>query len=163
VNVRSKIISQEFSNKNHLYFYLKILTVLFLVISLSCCGKKGPPIPPDTPSLFPVTKVDAKLLDDNVLELSWIAQAGKGASVPDGFRIYRSKQSLADPECPGCPDVFEMVSELTVAFSLWGWTERQVNYHETLEDGYIYRYKVMAYTYSGLTSEWSNTVEVVVE
>jgi predicted small lipoprotein YifL len=163
LNVRSKIIFQEISKKNHLYFYLKILIVFFLVISLFCCGKKGPPIPPDTPPLFPVTDVVAKLFDDNLLELTWTAQAGKGASVPDGFRIYRSKQSLVDPECPGCPDVFEMVSELTVAYSLWGWAEKRINYHETLEDGYIYRYKVIAYTNSGLTSEWSDTVEVVVE
>jgi hypothetical protein len=160
VNTRSKIISQEFLN--YLYFYLKILTVFFLVFSLSCCGKKGPPIPPDTIPLFPVTNLDAKLFD-NVLELSWTAQAGRGMSVPDGFRIYRSKKSLVKPECPECPDVFEMVSEVAVAFSLWGWTERQINYHETLEDGYIYRYKVIAYTYRGLTSEWSNMVEVVVE
>jgi predicted small lipoprotein YifL len=160
VNTRSKIISQEFLN--HLYFYLKILTVFFLVISLSCCGKKGPPIPPDTVPLLPVTNLDAKLFD-NLLELSWTAQAGRGMAVPDGFRIYRSKRSLVNPECPECPDVFEMVSEMAVAFSLWGWTERQINFHETLEDGYIYRYKVIAYTYRGLTSEWSNMVEVVVE
>jgi hypothetical protein len=162
VNGRSKIIFQEFLNKNHFYFHLKILTVFFLVVSLSCCGKKGPPLPPDTLLLVPVTNLDAKLFD-NEIEVFWTAQAGRGTSVPDGFRIYRSKKSLIVPECLECPDVFEMVSELTVAFSLWGWTERRINYHEILEDGYIYRYRVIAYTYSGLTSEWSNTVEVVVE
>jgi predicted small lipoprotein YifL len=162
VNGRSKIIFQQFLNKNHFYFFIKILTLFFLVISLSCCGKKGPPIPPDALPLLPVTDLNAELFE-NEIELSWTAQAGRGASVPDGFRIYRSKKPLVDPECPECPDVFEMVSELAVAFSLWGWTERLINYHEILEKGHIYRYRIIAYTFSGLTSEWSNTVEVVVE
>jgi hypothetical protein len=162
VNGRSKIIFQEILNKSHFYSSIKILTLFFLVILLSCCGKKGPPVPPDTLPLFPVTDLNAKLFE-NEIELSWTAQAGRGAPVPDGFRIYRSQKSLMDPQCPECPDVFEMVSELAVAFSLWGWTERLINYHEILEKGHIYRYRIIAYTFSGLTSEWSNTVEVVVE
>jgi hypothetical protein len=158
----SKTIHQKFGNKNNLHLYLKFLTIFFLMFSLVCCGKKGPPIPPDMLPLPSVNDLEANLFD-NSLELIWTVQTGKGVSAPDGFRIYRSKISPVDSECPECPDVFEKVSELATLFSLWGRTENRFNYREIIEDGYVYRYKVRAYTDRGQASEWSNTVEVEVK
>jgi hypothetical protein len=157
-----KTIYRKSGNKQKLHLYFKILTTLLMVLSLVCCGKKGPPIPPDMLPLLSVTSLEAKL-SDNELELIWAAQTGKGVASPDGFRIYRSKKSPKDSECPGCPDVFEKISELATGISLWGLGENRFNYRETLEDGYVYRYKVMAFTESGLKSEWSDTVEVVLK
>jgi hypothetical protein len=143
--------------------YFKIFAAFFLILSLACCGKKGPPVPPDMLPLPSVGGLESKLFD-NDLELTWTIQTGKGVSDPDGFRIYRSKKSFADSEeCPGCPDVFEKVSEVMTAVRLWGRTENRFNYREKLEESYIYRYKVMAYTDRGLTSDWSDTVEVIVK
>jgi hypothetical protein len=156
----SKTIYQRSGNKYYLYLYLKILTALLMILSSACCGKKGPPTAPDMLPLPSVTGLEAKLFN-NSLDLIWTIQTGKGVTAPDGFRIYRSKKSPEDSQCPGCPDVFEKVSELATAFSLWGMAENRFIYRETLEDGYIYRYKVMAYTDSGLKSDWSDTVEVV--
>jgi hypothetical protein len=162
MNFKSTAILKKLENKKNFHFYFKIMTVFFLISLLFSCGKKGPPVPPDMLPLLPVTDLEAKLFD-NVLELSWTAQTGKGRPAPDGFRIYRSKKSLVDSECPECPGIFEKVAEMAMAFRLWGWQERRIDYHETLEDGYIYHYKVMTYTHRGLTSEWSNTVEIEVK
>jgi predicted small lipoprotein YifL len=159
----SKTIYQKPGNKNNGHFYLKILTVFFLMLSFACCGKKGPPIPPEMFPLPTVSDLEAKQVN-NSIELIWSVQTGKNVPAPEGFRIYRSKKSLVDSdECPGCPDVFEKVSELATPFSLWGRAENRFNYREALEIGYVYRYKVMAFTDSGLTSDWSNTVEMVVK
>lgn len=155
-----KIIFKKSDNKNYRYCYLKILVVFFLLLSLFCCGKKGPPVPPEMLPLAAVTDLEAKLYN-NSIALTWTVQTEKNVPAPDGFRIYRSKKSFTDSKtCPGCPDVFEKVSESATAFSLWGRAENRFNYSEIHEDGYVYRYKVMSYTDSGLTSEWSNTVEV---
>lgn len=159
----SKNIYQILENKRTLHFYFIILLSFILMFSLVCCGKKGPPIPPEMLPLPPVADLKANL-SDNALELIWTVQTGKGVPAPDGFHIYRSKKSPEDSEkCPGCPDVFEKVSELATGFRLWGRTENRFNYREILEDGFVYRYKIMAYTYRGLTSEWSDTVEVMVK
>jgi hypothetical protein len=159
----SKTIFQKSENKSSAHFYLNVLTVFILILSLACCGKKGPPVPPEILPLPTVTDLEARLFN-NSIELTWTLQTGKNVPAPDGFRIYRSKKSFVDSEeCPECPDAFEMISELAKAFSLWGQEENRFNYREILENGYVYRYKVMAFTDRGLTSEWSNTVELVVK
>jgi hypothetical protein len=159
----SKRIIQKSGNTNSGHFYLKLVTVLCLILSLACCGKKGPPVPPEMLPLPTVTDLEA-ILFNNSVELTWTVQTGKNMPAADGFRIYRSKNSLVDSqECPGCPDVFEKISELATAFSLWGREKNRFNYREILEDGYVYRYKVMAFTDRGLASEWSNTVELIVK
>lgn len=161
MNPISKTVLKPTGYTKDSQLYLKIAIFCFLIFSLAACGKKGPPIPPETLPLPPVTGLEAGLIG-NTSELSWTVQRGKNVPAPDGFRIYRSKRSILDSEeCPGCPDVFEMVAEMATAFSLWGRTESRFNYSEDLEADYIYRYKISAYTDSGMISEWSDTVEVV--
>ena len=143
--------------------YLKIIAVLFLVLLIISCGKKGPPVPPQMLPLPAVNDLDAKIVNDS-LELNWTFKTEKNAPAPDGFWVYRSKKPVADSKnCVECPDFFEKVSDMATAFSLWGRKENRFNYLEKLENGYVFRYKVIAYTDKGLTSEWSNTVEVVTE
>ena len=154
---------QKSENKGAAQYLLKMIAVFFLVVSVVCCGKKGPPVPPDLLPLPSVNNLEVRQVD-NSLELTWLVHVGKNMPEPDGFRIYRSKRSLADfEECPGCPDVFEKVGELETGFSLWGRTENRYTYRDTLEEGFAYRYKVLTFTDRGLTSEWSDTVELIVE
>lgn len=161
MNLMSKSIFKERRNIKNFRGCLTIILFVFLMFALVSCGKKGPPVPPEMLPIPAVTDLEAKVVNDS-LELTWTVQTGKNVTAPDGFRIYRSRKSVVDSEaCAGCPDVFEKVSELVTNFSLWGTAGNRFNYRDTLEKGYVFRYKVIAFTDRGLTSEWSNTVEVV--
>lgn len=144
-------------------FIFKIPMFFFLVLLLVSCGKKGPPMLPEMLSLPEVTDLEAKILSDTIVELSWTLPVTNGVPLADGFRIYRSKKAIETSECPGCPDEFERVADRETDFKLLGRPETRYSYRETIERGYRYRYKIIAYTQNGVKSNWSNMVRVEVK
>jgi predicted small lipoprotein YifL len=133
--------------------------VLAAILFLAGCGKKGPPVPPDIAPPPPVENLKANL-SGNRAQLSWEApESGDSAAEPDGYLVYRSKKS-AESDCGDCPDIFEKVADVSAKTGIFRGLADTATYSETLEKGYVYRYKVMVYSDRGPASDYSNTVEV---
>ena len=148
---------------NPLKRFVIVLIPLLFVLTVGSCGKKGSPMPPKMLPLPAVSDLEIKTTPDNVVELTWTMPLIKNAPIADGFWVYRSKKPLKDPECPECPYEFKKISELLSDFKLRGGKDARFDYRDNVETGFAYRYKVMAFTRIGLTSDWSNLVEVEIK
>lgn len=129
--------------------------VAALVLSLSACGKKGPPIPPSSP--VPPEISDLKItIEENLMTLSWrvVAKEGKADPVPAGFFVYRSRLDLAGG-CLDCPLQFEKAADIPVEN-----TPVRTTYKELLEKGFRYGYKVSSYIDRGNKGPASAVVSV---
>jgi len=118
------------------------LTVILLA---AACGKKADPVPPSAAPPAPVDDLKADI-DGSRVRLTW-TQPSSATVI-----VYRSRVSLENPACPGCPMIFERVA---------GTTELQgPTYSAKLEKGYRYHFKVQVRDAFGQTAD-SNLVEVV--
>jgi predicted small lipoprotein YifL len=127
-----------------------------LIVSLSACGKKGPPLPPS--SSVPPEVAGLKItLEENLMTLTWrVAAHGEEAdTLPAGFFVYRSRSSLSAPACENCPLRFEKAADIPVENA-----QIRTTYTEFLEKGFRYVYKVSSYADSGSESELSEVVAV---
>jgi hypothetical protein len=122
------------------------------------CGKKGPPVPP---SQKPVPAVsDLKYsIDGDTLTLTWTIpkEIEKGTTVSDGFIVYRYKRPISDSPCKNCPKLFKRVSDITNDSP--GYENKNIEYREEIEKGFVYTYKVVLYTKSGAQSRDSNYID----
>ncbi len=135
-----------------LFIFTLLLTFFF-----ASCGKKGAPFP-SRESPPPAVRDLAMELSDDFLTLTWTVPKGKKKVVSGfaGFLIYKSKKSLTEEECKGCPILFERVADVPIEDEEPGDT---VTFSETLEKGFRYIYKVTVYTKVGLFSNDSNFVQ----
>jgi hypothetical protein len=126
--------------------HLVLLSVLaFLAFG---CGKKMPPIPPD--SLVPGQARNFTVQQDGkALLLQWLIPKVNIDNQPltdiQGFRIVRSRLSLfAAAPCP--PEMFPL-AKIDLAFPLAGKVQgEQVSYRDDdLEPGYRYYYQIIGY------------------
>jgi hypothetical protein len=129
--------------------FLALWSITFFIIA---CGKKGGPVPPrEKPP--PAVKNLKETIQGDQLTLTWTARSLKKLA---GFYVYRSKTSVKEPECKGCPVLFTRIADMSLETiadtSLFSYTD-------TLEIGYRYIYKVTAYSIAGLISNDSNFVE----
>jgi len=115
--------------------------IIILVFLLPGCGKKGPPVPP---SQKPVPAVS---------DLKY----SKGTTVSDGFIVYRYKRPISDSPCKNCPKLFKRVSDITNDSP--GYENKNIEYREEIEKGFVYTYKVVLYTKSGAQSRDSNYID----
>jgi len=132
--------------------------IIILVFLLPGCGKKGPPVPP---SQKPVPAVsDLKYsIDGDTLTLTWTIpkEIEKGTTVSDGFIVYRYKRPISDSPCKNCPKLFKRVSDITNDSP--GYENKNIEYREEIEKGFVYTYKVVLYTKSGAQSRDSNYID----
>ncbi|MBI5063575.1 MAG: hypothetical protein HZB87_09000 [Desulfatitalea sp.] len=96
--------AREDSNLNWI-----LLCALLLVALLGGCGKKGPPVAPESAPLPQVTTLEGRLEGDTVF-MSW--RPGESVKGIKGYVILRSQADPAKPPCPGCPRVFQRVGEI---------------------------------------------------
>ena len=123
-----------------------LIGALFLVSA--GCGVKAPPVPPD--SQPPVVATLTHTLENGTLVLSW-ALAG-GSPTPQSYTFYRSRVSLADKPCEGCPLIFKRLMTIPA--------DGQASGAEmvSVEPGYRYGFKMTARDVNGLEGPDSNTV-----
>ena len=135
-----------------LFTKITVRTGLFFLLGLTCCGCgiKGPPVPPQQ---LPVpTVLDlAYQVDAQTVTLSWslsgplaIKQAKQAT-----FGIYRSRNTLAEPPCEGCPRVYEKVATIP-------YVHTDTNLFTTslpLDPGYRYGFKVRVETDGGIGTD----------
>ena len=136
--------------------------LITLVLSLSGCGRKAPPIPPSQIQPPAVNDLSASI-DGDTLTLTWTIpqEKGKATSGLSGFIVYRSKKPLSESDCRDCPVLFKRVADIPIEVSDSGNLKKgHMTYYETLEKGYRYIYKVTSYT-NGVTSKDSNYVEFI--
>ena len=121
------------------------------------CGRKAPPVPPGQ-AKPPVVDDLSSSIDEDMLELAWTIpdEKGKVASGLGGFVVYKSKTSLSESDCKGCPVLFKRIADIPIKEKD---INKKITYNETLEKGYRYIYKVTVYTKTGASGKDSNYIE----
>ena len=131
---------------------LTALAVGFLLGSLCLvsagCGIKAPPVAPDNRP--PVIATLTHTLENGTLSLAWTLSAGSAPAQSCTF--YRSRVSLADKPCEGCPLVFEQILTIPAEGRDSGVEKISV------DPGYRYGFKMKATDANGLTGPDSRTV-----
>ena len=125
------------------------------------CGKKGPPRPPQRRSP-PAVKDLSYTIDNQIVELSWTVEGAddRATSAPVGYKVFRSKLSAAESNCEKCPIRFTEFADVPIQMKSSEKSKpTRLRFTETLEPGYRYIYKVIAYDRDGESSQDSNTVE----
>ncbi len=143
------------SPSSRILFRSIALGVLAMILALGVagCGKKGPPLPPVQEMIAP--PVDLKLsLNGSTAILTWFHGARKGAPPIAGFEIDLATRGGAPTDCQGCPLRFAPL-DTTGA--------RTFEFAVEIKPGTSYYFRVRAYTGSGVFSDSSNTVQVVLE
>lgn len=145
----------------NLIFQFSIL--ITLALSLPGCGRKAPPVPPSRTQPPAVNDLSANI-DGDTLKLTWSIpkEKGKIASGLSGFIVYRSKMPHSESDCKNCPVLFEHVSDIPIEVKGSGSLKKDpMTYHETLEKGYKYIYKIIGYHTKGVTGSDSNHVDFI--
>ena len=119
-----------------------------LVVLAEGCGKKMPPIPPD--SLVPDQVRNFSVQQDGqALLLQWLLPKVNVENQPltdiAGFQILRSREGLY--ATAGCPPEMFPLAKIDVAYPRVGKVQgEQVSYRdENLEPGYRYYYQILGY------------------
>jgi predicted small lipoprotein YifL len=130
---------------------------LVLILGMTGCGRKGPPLPPqyEEPPIVGDLQYEIK---DNTVALRWSAPAlqKQKENTAAGARLYRSRTSLKETGCKNCPPVFLMIRSIPLQSGVMQYTER-------LEHGYRYTYKVVLYDSNHREGADSNIVRFTYE
>ena len=135
-----------------------VLAGLFLLLSVSYfgCGVKGPPLPSRQPPVPAVADL-AYAVTDQTVTLTWRLPGALSAKLAKNavFGVYRSRTALAEPDCDGCPLVFEKVATVPYVHA----DANRFSIDAPLEPGYRYVFKVRLETGGGGGPD-SNLVQV---
>jgi predicted small lipoprotein YifL len=135
-----------------------LIAVVFL---LPGCGKKGPPAPPQQKPVPAVSDLKYSI-DGDILTLTWTIpkEKEKVKTAFNGFIVYRYKRPVSDSPCKNCPKVFQRVSDIPVDITndAPGYENKNIEYREEIEKGFVYTYKVVLYEKSGAQSRDSNYI-----
>ena len=143
----------------------KVIILVFVTLMASAflsggCGKKAMPEPPSGRRPPNVTDLSYSI-SGNDIKLSWsIPGTSTEARTPiAGFLIHRSKQSHIEADCPNCPIRYLRIGEVLVRRDVPAQPGPAVVYTDTIEPGYRYIYKVVAYDDDGVTGRDSNVID----
>ncbi len=141
-----------------------IPAIIILVFLLPGCGKKAPPVPPRQKPVPAVSDLKYNI-DGDILTLAWTIPKGKEKAIPDGFIVYRYKRPVSDSPCKNCPKLFQKVSDIPaditpdIMIDAPGYENKNIEYREEIEKGFVYTYKVVLYAKNGVAGADSNYVE----
>ena len=126
------------------------LALLLLCLVSSGCGVKAPPVPPDARS--PVIATFTHTRENATVLLSWAL--AEGSPIPQSYTFYRSRVSLTDKPCEGCPLVFKRLRQIPA--------DGRTSGVETIavEQGYRYGFKMTATDANGLEGPDSRTLSI---
>ncbi len=149
------------SNRLHRWYILiAVMLIALTSLSLSGCGYKDQPIPPQQVIPLPITDLSYKL-DESGVTLSWSypRETVTGRDIIDivSFKIYRAVISPQD-YCPGCPVPFA-APIIIAGEALTGDNRKRVDYQTSLlRPGNMYLFKVRSVAGWWAESEDSNIV-----
>jgi hypothetical protein len=139
---------------------LLLLICAGLLILCLECGKKGPPVAPRAIVPPAVKDLKAEVIGDKV-RLTWSVPK-KGNKVFNGlehFGVYKYRSQSSAEMCPGCPIPFEHFLDIKLDDPEPARVEGdRIIWHDDMDAGYHYAYKIMVYHKSGRVSEDSNIV-----
>ena len=119
------------------------------------CGIKGPPVPPQQPSVSAVENLDYEISGSSA-RLSWSLAVPLSVELAKNaaFGLFRSRSFLETAPCKGCPQIFEKVLEIPFV------SQRSKGYETEipLDFGYRYLFKVRLETQAGIGPD-SNTIQ----
>ncbi len=141
--------------------------LIAVVFVLPGCGKKGPPVPPRQKPVPSVSDLEYSI-DGNMLTLTWTIPTEKEnlKTAFDGFIVYRYKRPISNSPCKNCPKVFQQVADLpidittNIKMDASSHEDKDIEYREEIEKGFVYTYKVVLYTKNGMSSADSNYVDL---
>jgi hypothetical protein len=141
------------------FLLFAIMTIFFLSTG---CGRKASPRPPRILPPPVIVELDAQINQESV-NLVWsISGFGQQETVTLlGFIIYKAKTPTTEADCVGCPVVFQKVNSVLVSEKndLSDQEKTEWSYHENIEAGYRYVYKVVPYGEGGYEIGDSKTVK----
>lgn len=120
-----------------------VFGVIFLCLSVSGCGKKGPPRPPEKDEIAAPAELTYEIKGDMV-HLRWKISDDSNA---ERFEIFRAEQSVVD--CKGCPVKFEVVEKVP---------SDQTSVDYPLGAGVRYYFRIRSAGSGDGKSSYSNTV-----
>ena len=139
---------------------LLLLICAGLLILCLECGKKGPPVAPRVIVPPAVKDLKAEVIGDKV-RLTWSVPK-KGDKVFNGlehFGVYKYRSQSSAEMCPGCPIPFEHLLDIRLDDPEPARVEGdRIVWHDDMDAGYHYAYKIIVYHKSGGVSEDSNIV-----
>jgi len=139
---------------------VSILIALFIL--LPGCGKKGPPVPPRQKPIPSVSDLKYSI-DGSILTLTWTIPKEKEnlKTAFNGFIVYRYKRPISDSPCKNCPKLFQQVADIPTENTIDapGYEDKNIEYREEIQKGFVYTYKVVLYTKNGVSSADSNHVD----
>lgn len=143
-------------------FAIVIIVGVASVAAITGCGVKTSPVPPE--SIPPAAITDLGFsLDQGQATLRWSIPQGRAAGSAGlaGFLVYRAVTPATDPVCDGCPVLFRRIAEMDAEALLAGNPDRKdVTFPQTVDPGYHYIFKVIAYARDGQRGPDSNRVVI---
>lgn len=139
--------------------YLMIIFSAVGMLLWSGCGVKAPPVAPKQAALPAISDLTAVYSNGRVL-LGWHHPGGDSPAV--GYHVLKSQRSLSQPECPGCPLIFEKAGTENLLLTLRS-RRHALDFEIAAPPGFVYRYKVVPVQSSGAQGPDSNVVKLEVK
>jgi len=137
---------------------LKLLRFLFIVfcgfvlLMVSGCGKKAPPLPPEIKGHKINAPINLKSsILNQTIHLSWQHQIDKDKALvkPGGFEIHQARKTVEG--CEGCPFKFNLIGFVSMP---------SMEFSTTIEKEFIYYFRVRAVSDDEMRSEYSKTIQI---
>ncbi len=124
---------------------LQIVALMVVVLSVLCCGRKAPPVPPHQEAVPAVTDLESRIEGENII-LTWsVPDSNKKESLTiAGFVIYQAKYDISEKICEDCPINYKPLSEIDAQdFKV---KDRKIKCVIQPDKGFKYFFKVTAYS-----------------
>ena len=135
----------------------RVWALVMVGLLIGGCGKKGPPVAPQSRPLMRVSDLQGGLIQDTV-RLTWRHVPENADAV--GYIVLRAQSSDSQPQCPKCPLVFQKVGTVPVHRPQRN-KPHEMAFVQQVAEGFRYTYSVRAYQSSGAQGPDSNLVVII--
>lgn len=125
-----------------------------LLLLAAGCGKKAPPVAPQTRPLSAVTDLKG-VLDRNQVRLIWTHRPDNQDA--KAYVVLRAQRGLSQAECKDCPRVFQKVGSISVPGAARD-QQQTLDYSQSLASGFTYTFSVRPIHGTGAQGPDSNLV-----